>query len=191
MPSSLTDDVRQTAQEAYGTVPNFLGAVNQHTSAAGAAYVAADEALMEGLLSPPEQQAVLLALSEHHNSRYDAIAHARLALDAGLAPNTVNRLLAGQLPENERLRALIEATRLTCDERGWLDPDALQRLHERGVGRGELYEIFALHGMKTFSGFVNHILDPEIDGPLKPLEDTLDHVPEEPSTMEMRRLVLG
>jgi len=191
MSSSLTDDVRQTARDAYGTVPNFLDAITRHTSAAGAAYLAADEALMEGLLSPAEQQTVLLALAEHHNSRYDAIAHARLALDAGLAPTTVDRLLAGQLPEDKRLRALIEATRLTCDERGWLDPDALQRLHERGVGRGELYEIFALHGMKTFSGFSNHLVDPDLDTPLQALEKTLEHVPQEPSTMEMRRLVLG
>jgi alkylhydroperoxidase family enzyme len=165
--------------------------MNRDAAAPSAAYIAADEALMDGLLSPSAQQAVLLALAEHHNSRYDAVAHARLALDAGLAPITVDRLLAGQLPQNERLRALVEATRLTCDERGWLDSEALRRLHERGVSRGELYEIFALHGMKTFSSFVNHIADPDLDAPLAPLEEALDHVPEEPSTMEMRRLVLG
>jgi alkylhydroperoxidase family enzyme len=163
----------------------------RESAAAGAVYVAADEVLMEGLLAPTEQQAVLLALAEHHNSRYDAVVHARLALDAGLAPSAVDRLLAGQLPQDDRLRALVEATRLTCDERGWLDADALERLRERGVSRGELYELFALHGIKTFSSFVNHIADPEIDAPLKPLEEALDHVPEEPSTLEMRRLVLG
>jgi alkylhydroperoxidase family enzyme len=191
MPSSLAADTRQSARDAYGAVPNFLDAMTRHSGAAGAVYVAADKALMEGLLSAAEQQVVLLALAEHHNSRYDAVAHARLALDAGLSPATVNHLLAGQLPHDERLRALVEATRLTCDERGWLDADALERLRERGVSRGELYEIFALHGMKTFSSFVNHIVDPDLDSPLKPLETTLDHVPEEPSTMEMRRLVIG
>jgi alkylhydroperoxidase family enzyme len=191
MPSSLSDDVQQSARRAYGTVPNFLHVMNRDAAAPSAAYIAADEALMDGLLSPSAQQAVLLALAEHHNSRYDAVAHARLALDAGLSPATVNHLLAGQLPHDERLRALVEATRLTCDERGWLDADALERLRERGVSRGELYEIFALHGMKTFSSFVNHIVDPDLDSPLKPLETTLDHVPEEPSTMEMRRLVIG
>lgn len=191
MPSSLSDDVRQSARRAYGGVPNFLHAMIRDAAAPGAAYIAADKALMDGLLSPSEQQAVLLALAEHHNSRYDAVAHARLALDAGLAPTTVDRLLAGQLPQNERLRALVEATRLTCDERGWLESEALRRLQERGVSRGALYEIFALHGMKTFSSFVNHIADPDLDAPLAPLEEALDHVPEEPSTMEMRRLVLG
>lgn len=191
MSSSLADDVRQTAYDAYGTVPNVIGAMIQHTSVPGAVYVAADEVLADGLLSPAEQQAVLLALAEHYDSRYDGIIHARMALDAGLSPKIVNRLLTNQLPQNGRLRALIEATRQTYDERGWLDPETVQDLEERGVSRGELYEIFALHGMKTFSSFVNHIADPEIDAPLKPIEERFDNLPDEPSTLEMRRLVLG
>lgn len=191
MSSSLTDDVRRSAQKAYGGVPNFLKAMNAHTGVPGAVYVAADEALMDGLLSPAEQQAVLLAVSAHHDSRYDGVAHARLALDAGLPPSAVDRLLAGEMPQQERLRALIEATRQTYDERGWLDPETVQNLEERGISRGELYEIFALYGMKTFISFVNHISDPEVDPALKPTEEALDNVPEKPSTLEMRRLVLG
>jgi len=191
MPSSLADDVRQSAAEAYGNVPNFLEEMLAHGSAPGAVYVAADEALMDGVLSPAEQQAVLLAICAHHDSRYDSVAHARMALDAGLSPGVVDRLLAGKLPHDERLRALIEATRQTYDERGWLDPETIQALEERGVGRGELYEIFALYGMKTFACFTNHMTDPAVDPGLKSTEDQLDTVPEEPSEMEMRRLVLG
>jgi len=191
MPSSRINDARQFALEAYETVPNFLHEIFTHTRTPGAVYVAADDALMDGLLSPPEQQAVLLAICAHHNSRYDSIAHARMALDAGLSPRVVDRLLAGQLPENDRLRALIEATRQTYDERGWLDPETVQALEERGVERGELYEIFALYGMKTFACFTNHITAPAIDAGLRSTADRLDNVPDEPSSMEMRRLVLG
>ncbi len=162
-----------------------------HTSVPGAMYVAADEILMEGLLTSAEQQAVLLVFAEHYDSRYDGIVHARMALDAGLPPETVDKLLAGQLPRDDRLRALVEAARQTYDERGWLDEEAVQNLEERGISRGELYEIFALHGMKTFSSFVNHIADTDVDAPLQPTEEQLDNVPEEPSTLEMRRLVLG
>jgi alkylhydroperoxidase family enzyme len=191
MSSSLSDNVRPSAEAAYGTVPNFLKAMTAHTDVPGAVYVAADQALMDGLLSPTEQQAVLLALSAHYDSRYDGVAHARLAMDAGLSPPVVDRLLAGKLPNDDRLRALVEATRQTCDERGWLDPETVQNLDERGVSRGELYEIFALHGMKTFSSFVNHIADPDLDPALRPTEETLNNVPEKPSTLEMRRLVIG
>ena len=188
---SLSDDVRRTAQDAYGGLPNVIQEMMSGSAAPAAAYMAADEALMDGLLTPAEQQAVMLAVSVHHNSRYDAVAHARLALDAGLAPTTVNQLLAGSLPDNERLRALVEATRETYDERGWLKDDFVESLEERGVSRGELYEIFALYGMKTFSSFVNHVADTPLDSALHSTEETLDTVPEEPSTVEMRRLVVG
>lgn len=191
MSSPLANDVRQSATRAYGEVPNFLEHMTAYTGAPGAVYVAADEALMDGLLSPAEQQTVLLTASAHHDSRYDAVAHARLALDAGLSPDTIDRLLSEKLPRDDRLRALVEATRQTHDERGWLDAETIQHLEERGVSRGELYEIFALFGMKTFSSFVNHIADPEVDAPLKPTENRLASVPDEPSTIEMRRLVLG
>lgn len=191
MPSPSASDVRHSAEEAYGSVPNVIEAMITHTSVPGAMYVAADEILMEGLLTSAEQQAVLLVFAEHYDSRYDGIVHARMALDAGLPPETVDKLLAGQLPRDDRLRALVEAARQTYDERGWLDEEAVQNLEERGISRGELYEIFALHGMKTFSSFVNHIADTDVDAPLQPTEEQLDNVPEEPSTLEMRRLVLG
>jgi hypothetical protein len=45
--------------------------------------------------------------------------------------------------------------------------------------------------MKTFSSFVNHIADTDVDAALRPTEEQLDNVPAEPSTLEMRRLVLG
>ena len=191
MPAPSAHDVRESATEAYGAVPNVIDAMIRHTSVPGAVYVAADEALMDGLLTPAEQQTVLLVLAEHYDSRYDGVVHARMGLDAGLPPDTVDRLLAGKLPENDRLRALVEATRQTYDERGWLDSDTVQDLDERGVSRGELYEIFALHGMKTFSSFVNHVADTDVDESLESTEEQLENVPEKPSTLEMRRLVLG
>lgn len=189
--SPLAQQVEQKANQTYGTVPNFIREMNEHTGAPGAAYLAADDALVEGLLSPAEQQAILLTLSQHHDSRYDAIVHARLALDAGLAPATIDRLLAGELPTRRRLQALIEATRSTCDDRGWLDAETIQSLQQKGVSRGELYEIFALFGLKTFSSYVNHLVDPALDTGLQPTEQMLDNVPEKPSTIELRRFVLG
>lgn len=189
--STLVQDVEQKAKKTYGTIPNFMKEMNQHTGAPGAAYLAADDALMGGLLSPAEQQAVLLSLSQHHDSRYDAIVHARLALNAGLDPSTIDRILADELPNNERLRALILATRRTYDDRGWLDAQTVQQLQQKGIRRGELYEIFALFGLKTFSSYVNHIVDPNLDAGLESTEEKLDNVPEKPSTVELRRLVLG
>jgi alkylhydroperoxidase family enzyme len=191
MSSALADDVRQTATDAYGTVPNLFAETNSYTGIPGAVYVAADAALMDGNLRPREQQAVLLTMARYHDSRYDAVVHARMALDAGLSPDTIERLLAGEAVPDDRLQALVEATLRSCEERGWLDPETLRDLQERGVGRGELYEIFAFIGMKTFTGFTAHLSDAEVDPQLAPVEDALDHVPDEPDTIERERLFMG
>ena len=191
MSSALDDDVRQTATGAYGTVPNLLEETNRYTGIAGAVYLAADAALMDGNLRPREQQAVLLTMARYHDSRYDAVVHARMALDAGLSPDTIDRLLAGEPVPDDRLQALVEATLQSCEERGWLDAETLRDFQSRGVTRGDLYEIFAFIGLKTFTGFTDHLSDPEVDGPLKEVEDALDHVPDEPDTIERQRLFMG
>ncbi len=191
MSSSLADDVQHTAAEAYSTVPNLLKETNQYTGIAGAVYLAADAALMNGNLRPREQQAVLLTMARYHDSRYDAVVHARMALDAGLSPDTIDRLLAGDPVPDDRLQALVDATLRSCEERGWLDAEILRDLQRRGVSRGDLYEIFAFIGLKTFSGFTAHLADPELDGPLTDVEEALDHVPDEPDSIERQRLFMG
>lgn len=191
MTSALSQDVEQTATEAYGAVPNLFKETNQYTGAPGAVYVAADAALMDGNLSPREQQVILLTMARYHNSRYDAVVHARMALDAGLRPDTIDHLLAGEAVDDERLQALVEATLRSCEERGWLEPETLRDLQARGVGRGELYEIFAFIGLKTFTSFTSHLADPAVDASLKKTEANLEHIPDEPETIERQRLFMG
>lgn len=191
MASALTEDVQQTATEAYGTVPNIFKETNAFTGAPGAVYIAADTALMDGNLRAVEQQVVLLTMARYHDSRYDAVVHARMAIDAGLSPEIIDDLLSGTELSDDRLQALVDATWQSCEERGWLDPDVLRDLQSRGVGRGELYEIFAFIGLKTFTAFTDHLADVEMDGPLKVVEQSLEHVPDEPDTIERKRLFMG
>lgn len=191
MSTDLAQEVQQTAEHTYGVVPNLFKATGSYTGMPGAVYIAADQALMGGLLKPVEQQAVLLDMARYHGSRYDAVVHARMGLDAGLSPSAIDRLLDGELPESDPLRALVEVTRLSCKNRGWLERDDLKRFEQRGVSRGKLYEIFALIGMKTFTGFIHHIADTPIDDALQDTEAQMDTVPEKPETIERQRLFLG
>lgn len=191
MSSSMADNVRKTATAAYERVPNLFQETNRYTGLPGAVYVAADAALMDGNLAPHEQQVVLLTMARYHNSRYDAVVHARLALDAGLSPRAVDALLTGKSLPHDRIQALVDATRQSCEERGWLDPDTLHDFEERGIGRGELYEIFAFIALKTLSGFTCHLVNPELDDPLKDVAASLEEIPEKPDAIERDRLFMG
>jgi alkylhydroperoxidase family enzyme len=191
MPSTHPSYVRQTANRAYGIVPNLFQETNRYTGVPGAVYLAADAAMTGTILKPREQQTVLLTLARYHNSRYDAVVHARLALDAGLRPQTIERHLAGAPLPSGRLQALVDATLRSCEERGWLDEESLCDLERRGVTRGDLYEIFAFIGLKTITSFTEHLSTPEVDGPLKSVERSLDHVPDRPDALDRPRLFLG
>jgi alkylhydroperoxidase family enzyme len=191
MAPDLADEIRQNAKKAYGLVPNFFEEMNAYTGAPGAVYMAADMSLMEGVLAPREQQAVLLAMARYHGSRYDSVVHARMALDAGLSPQTVDRLLAGEEVGDERLQALVDAAMRSCEQRGWLEAETLEEFERRGVSRGDLYEIFAIIGLKTFSSFTNHMAGTEVDAPLKDTEAMLEKVPDEPSDTGRQRLFSG
>ena len=181
----------QRAKATYGIVPNLFQELGAYTSMPSAVYMDADDALTGCVLPPAEQQVVLLELARSHHSAYDAVIHARIALDAGLPPETIDQLLAGEPAADDRIAALVAATRLSCENRGWLGDSTLDALAERGIGRGELYEIFALIGMKTFTSFTDHLAELEIDDPLQSLRDRLDHLPDEPETLERQRLFVG
>lgn len=180
-----------SAEDLYGVVPNFFQEMEAYTDMPSVVYMAADDALMEGLLSPRDQQAVLLKLSQYYSSRYDAVVHARMALDAGLPPQVVDAILDGETPDHSRYGPLVEATFRACEDRGWMSDETLTDLEEQGVSRGDLYEIFALIGIKTFSSFTNHIADTAVDDALQSTEDTMDQVPEKPDTIQRKRLFLG
>ncbi len=185
--NSVIDEAKQT----YGVIPNFFKETNTYTAAPSAVYMIADEALVNGVLSRREQQAVLLELARYHNSRYDAIVHARMALDAGLGYRVVNQLLSDEPVDDARLQALVETTRRSCNQRGWLTPKELRALEKNGVSRGELYEIFAFIGMKKMTSYTHHIADFDVEAPLKPLEAEIETLPEPPDTSRRQRLFMG
>ena len=186
-----TDPVRDRARALYGTVPNFMEEMHRYTSMPGAVYLAADEALTGGVLRIHEQQIVLIELARYHDCAYDAVIHARIGLDAGLRPAEIDALLAGRPPENSRHAALVTATRTSCEERGWLGEETQTKLREQGVGLGELYEIFGLIGMKTFTAFTHHVSEIPVDDALQSLASRMESLPEKPDEIDRKRLFVG
>jgi AhpD family alkylhydroperoxidase len=170
MPTPDTDaasEARSLAENFYGLVPNQIKVLNEHNPAAAKMYVATMDLIEGGVLEPDEREAVILAISRYNDCHYCTSTHAMLARRAGLSKEAVDAINRGGLPTEERPRALVQAARLLLDKRGRLDDEDLDRLEADGVGRGELYEINALIGLKIFSNYVNHVaqteVDPEID----------------------------
>lgn len=156
------DSTKQAARNALGFVPNLVEEMNENPVVA-AIYLRGQEALEDGVLSPAEQQAVMLAASAKNDCHYCVAAHRAGAKQAGIPDHEVDTIDHHGSPNNGRLRALVETTWKVQDERGHLDERDLDRLEELGISRAELFEIVAIVGLKTISNYVNHIAETEID----------------------------
>jgi len=166
--TSYADEVRDTAKQALGLVPNLITEITDENPAVAEAYLTANGILEEnGVLSPAEQQAVILAISSYNDCHYCTKAHAVVGQQAGLDPETIESINEGGLPDDDRLRALVRATRRILGKRGWLSDADESEFEDLGIGRPELYEIIGLLGAKTISNYVNHIAGTEVDEPFQ------------------------
>jgi AhpD family alkylhydroperoxidase len=162
------EQVHDKAKQALGFVPNLITEMTTENPAVGDAYLSSQGILEEGgVLTPAEQQAVILAVSSYNDCHYCTKAHAVAGQQAGLDPETIAMINEGGLPDEERLRSLVRATRRILGKRGWLSDADEAEFDDLGLGRPELYEIIALVGVKTMSNYVNHIAGTEVDEPFQ------------------------
>ncbi|MES3629566.1 MAG: carboxymuconolactone decarboxylase family protein [Longimonas sp.] len=151
------------AQAYYGLVPEIIKVVNKHNPAVAQIYIAAMELMEEGELPDDEREAVILTVSRYNDCHYCARTHAALGYAAGLSKESIEAINQGRLPADERLKAVVQATRLMLDKEGWLNDDDLAQLEKRGITRMHLYEINALISLKTLSNYINHVAKTKID----------------------------
>jgi uncharacterized peroxidase-related enzyme len=162
------EQVHDKAKQALSFVPNLITEMTKENPAVGDVYLTAQGLLQEGgVLSPAEQQTVILAVSSYNDCHYCTKAHAVAGKQAGLDAETVETINAGGLPEDDRLRALVRASRRLLGKRGWLSDTDEEEFADLGLERPELYEIITLIGIKTMSNYVNHIAETEVDEPFQ------------------------
>lgn len=156
------------AEDFYGGfVPNQIKVLNEHSPAAARMYIATMDLVEQGELADHEREAVILTISRYNDCHYCTRTHAFLGREAGLSQAAIEAIHRGGLPDDDRLQALVKATRRLLDKRGWLDEDDQSSLQWDGIGKTELYEINTLIGLKIFSNYVNHVAQTEVDPVVK------------------------
>ena len=155
--------VEDSAREAFGFVPNQVKEIGEHNPAVAKLLLAVLDLAEDGDLEDLEREVVLLTVSRYNDCHYCSSVHGKMAVSEGLPREAVDAISSGGLPSDDRLRVLVQATRLMLDKRGWLDEEDLESLEAPGVDRADLYEINALIGIKTFTNYVNHVAGTEVD----------------------------
>src|SRR5260221_11704158 len=94
--TGATAEVYAQIKTAVGSVPNTFAAIGAHGPAALKAVLQADGVLAAGSLSKPDQETIKLVVSEVAGCDYCVAAHSLLGKIAGLKPDALRRLRAGQ-----------------------------------------------------------------------------------------------
>ncbi len=158
----VQDEVFAAVARKFGFVPNLIREMSK-SPAVARVYLDGQEAMESASLSPAERQAVQLAVSAYNRCEYCQAAHRLGGKMAGIAPQDIEAIQKGGLPQDLRLKSVVSATRFLLQKQGWLTADDLEAFDALAVGRPQLYEIVALIGLKTISNYVNHIAHTEID----------------------------
>ena len=166
MTQVVADRILDKVKQKYGFVPNVIREM-AISPAVAQIYVEGNGALANAELSPKEQQAVQLAVSQVNGCEYCQAAHAMGGKAVGITPANIEAIRAGKAPQDPSLNAVVAAARLLLEKKGWLDDGEVSSLESRGITRAKLYEIVAIVGLKTISNYVNHISHVELDPQLR------------------------
>jgi len=149
-------------EEKLGFVPNVIKEMATSPVVVDV-YLKGVEALSGGAFSPQEMQVINLAAATAEECNYCKAGHTAMAKMAGVEASELELIKAGKDPVNERLQALVCATRVIHDKRGKLSADDLKCAEGKGLTRGELYEIVAISATKMITTYINHIAGTKID----------------------------
>lgn len=156
------EEIFAKARERFGFVPNVIKELAVAPVVAEA-YLKGIEVLEGTSFTEQELQAINLATSTEEGCKYCKTAHTAMGKATGLDFSELELIKAGKAPVDERLKALVCATRAVNKKRGRLEADDLKCLESSGITRGEIYEIVAVVANKIIPTYVNHMAGTKID----------------------------
>jgi uncharacterized peroxidase-related enzyme len=166
---SAAEDARpvlETAQAAFGFIPNLLG-VMAHSPALAEAYLTISGLFDKTGLTPTERQVVLLTVSQYHGCHYCVAAHSALADMQQIPADIVDAIRNDQPINDNKLQALRIFVRILIENRGWLDERDLQAFYAAGYQPGHVMDVLLGVAQKTMSNFTNHIAQTPLDDAFK------------------------
>ncbi len=147
------------AERKLGFVPNlYAGLANAPAVLEG--YLAVSACFEKSSLTPTERQVVLLVTSVVNGCEFCVAAHSMIAKAmVGVPADVVAALREQKEPDDARLAALSEFTRVVVEQRGWVaDHPAFSRFMAAGYTPAQALEVMLGVTQKTLSNYANHLL---------------------------------
>jgi uncharacterized peroxidase-related enzyme len=152
-------------KKAVGSVPNTYAAIGFPGPAALKAMLAADAVLAAGSLAKADQETIKLLVSTTAGCDYCVAAHSLLGKMAGLSPDALRHIRAGDPTGDTKRDALIRFVTLLATTSGTIDESEFTAIHNAGYTDQQLVEISLAIATTTFTNVFNRINDTAIDFP--------------------------
>jgi uncharacterized peroxidase-related enzyme len=161
--TGATAELFAQIKKAAGKVPNTYAAIGAHGLAALKVMLQADAVLAAGTLSKQDQETIKLAVSAAVGCDYCEAAHSLLGKLAGLKPDVLKQIRAGQPTGDAKRDALVRFVRLLVLTRGTISADAFREVKAAGYKDAQLVEISLALAVITFTNVFNRINDTTLD----------------------------
>ena len=136
-----TAEVFAQIEKAAGKVPNTFAAIGAHQPAALKAMLQADAVLEASTLSKQDRETVKLIVSEVAGCHYCVAAHSVLGKLAGLKPEVLKQIRAGQPTGDAKRDALVRFVRNLARASGEISDEEFSAIKTAGYSDAQLVDI--------------------------------------------------
>lgn len=156
----LLDKMRATYPDG---LPNLFRTLRGNPAAVSGFTALVLELEAHGRLSGAERLLVGLMTALEADCVYCRAALSKEARDAGAPEQAVAAILEGGLPEDARLRTLVQATTRVLSLRGRLPKAEIAHFRNRGLTEADLLEVISVVGLFTIATYANNLMRTRID----------------------------
>jgi uncharacterized peroxidase-related enzyme len=163
--TGATAEIYAQIKKSIGGVPNTLAFLGALTPAGLKAFLNADGILGAGSLGKKDLETIRLVVSEIAGCDYCVAAHTAIGKMAGLAPETMKQVRAGEATGDAKRDALVRFVRTIVTTTGTLSQDAFDAIKAAGYTDENLAEISLAVGLMVVTNTFNRINDTVVDFP--------------------------
>jgi uncharacterized peroxidase-related enzyme len=163
--TGVTAEVFGAIKKAAGKVPNAYATIGTQNIDALKAMLQADQVVAKGTLSKQDQETIKLVISEVAGCDYCVAAHTLGGKFAGLAPEAMKQLRAGDATGDAKRDALVRFVRGLAQSHGTVSQEDFDAIVAAGYSHAQLVEISLAVAVITFTNVFNRINDTTLDFP--------------------------
>ncbi len=124
------------------------------------AYLALNDLVAKGSLSPAQQQVALLAASVENGCDFCITAHRAMGKLNKSNQQTLDALHSNTEIDDTSDRALVTYVRKVVKQRGYMSDEDIKTFLDAGFTKQQLMEVVLIVSIKTLSNYINHVTNP-------------------------------